>query len=314
MNSLKVNIKRIAIMLVLCIFSVHALKSQILIRGIVTDCKGQPLVGAYIQLKKDKNSEAVSDINGYYKIMVPDTNTVIKYSLIGYLSKEIKVGKRDSINVSLQEESSLLLSKPIIVKKPVIYLYPTATTELSVKLNYSGKLLFTYPHYDKKWEVIAHPDGKLINKKDNREYSYLFWDGEKNYSDRDVVYENGFVVPKDSIVQFLQNKLSQLGLKPHEYNEFIVFWTPYLAQNEWNFIHFRTKKDYNVISTNEVNPVPETEIRIFMDFKKVNAPFDIEPQKITTPTRKGFTLVEWGGAELKQTISVRQTNGKYENK
>ncbi len=227
--------------------------------------------------------------------------------------KKIKVGKRDSINVSLQEDS-LLLSKPIITKKPVIYLYPTATTELSVKLNYSGKLLFTYPHYDKKWEVIAHPNGKLINKKDNREYSYLFWDGEKKYSDSDVVYENGFVVPKDSIVQFLQNKLSQLGLKPHEYNEFIVFWTPYLAQNEWNFIHFRIGKEYDVISTNEVNPVPETEIRIFMDFKKVNAPFDIEPQEITTPTRKGFTLVEWGGAELKQTISVKQTDGKYENK
>ncbi len=137
---------------------------------------------------------------------------------------------------------------------------------------------------------------------------------KKKYSDSDVVYENGFVVPKDSIVQFLQNKLSQLGLKPHEYNEFIVFWTPYLAQNEWNFIHFRIGKEYDVISTNEVNPVPETEIRIFMDFKKVNAPFDIEPQEITTPTRKGFTLVEWGGAELKQTISVKQTDGKYENK
>lgn len=311
MNNSKTNSnsKSIVIALILSIFSTNTLMSQIEIKGFITDCEGKPISGAFVMEQKTKNT-TITNLAGFYKIVVPDTNTLIKYSFVGFLSKTIKAGKKDTLNVTLSEDS-ILLTKPILTKKPVIYLYPTIKTDVSVKLEYSGKLLFTYPHYDKEWEVLAHPNGKLINKKDNKEYSYLFWDGEKKYTDNDVVYENGFIVPKDSVVQFLQEKLPKFGLQPIEYNEFIVFWTPYLTRNDWNFMHFRVGKEYNIISTNNVIPLPETEIRIFMDFKKIPHPFDIKPQKIITPRRKGFTLVEWGGAELKQVIRIKSSNGNY---
>ena len=48
--------------------------------------------------------------------------------------------------------------------KPVIYLYPE-TMEVTVKLNYNGEIICTYPIYNEGWTVIAHPDGKLINQK-----------------------------------------------------------------------------------------------------------------------------------------------------
>ena len=36
-----------------------------------------------------------------------------------------------------------------------------------------------------------------------------------------------------------------------------------------------------------------------MTYKKINKPIKIKEQKIKTPNRKGFTVVEWGGTEIK---------------
>ncbi|MDI9488668.1 MAG: hypothetical protein QM222_04985, partial [Bacillota bacterium] len=47
--------------------------------------------------------------------------------------------------------------------KPVIYLYPEETMEVTVKLDYNGSIICTYPTYYEGWTVTAHPDGMLIN-------------------------------------------------------------------------------------------------------------------------------------------------------
>ena len=50
-------------------------------------------------------------------------------------------------------------------EKPVIYLYPETETEITVQLDYSGKLTCTYPTYDNGWTVTAAPDGKLTDER-----------------------------------------------------------------------------------------------------------------------------------------------------
>ncbi|GHU79548.1 hypothetical protein FACS1894191_2600 [Clostridia bacterium] len=50
--------------------------------------------------------------------------------------------------------------------KPVIYLYPEKTREVSVKLSFNGTVTYTYPAYNGGWEVIAEPGGRLTNKAD----------------------------------------------------------------------------------------------------------------------------------------------------
>ncbi|MBQ2385447.1 MAG: hypothetical protein II292_04480, partial [Clostridia bacterium] len=47
--------------------------------------------------------------------------------------------------------------------KPVIYLYPTEETVVSVKLEYDGELTATYPEYNGEWQVVASPDGTLTS-------------------------------------------------------------------------------------------------------------------------------------------------------
>ena len=64
--------------------------------------------------------------------------------------------------------------------KPVIYLYPKQSTDVSVTLGYpEEELTYTYPAYEDGWRVHAEPDGRLTNLKDGSTHYYLFWEGDK---------------------------------------------------------------------------------------------------------------------------------------
>ena len=183
-----------------------------------------------------------------------------------------------------------------IALKPVIYLYPTRQEKISVKLNYPGDIFVTYPKYDGKWEVIANPNGKLINTKDQREYSYLFWEGTE-YESFEYDMTTGYVVKGEDTLTFLQDKLEEIGLLPHEYNEFIVYWLPKMINNEYNLIHFATDEEYANRITLDIIPTPDSVLRVFMVFKNLEDDIDIKPQDIQSFERNGFTVVEWGGTE-----------------
>ncbi len=181
-----------------------------------------------------------------------------------------------------------------VKRKPVIYLYPEAKTEVRVTLDYDGKLTATYPEYKEGWDVVAYPDGKLVNKADAQEYSYLFWEGT-NTTEYD--FTKGFVVAGEDTAEFLQKTLSQIGLLPHEYNEFIVYWLPMMQENKYNLISFQGT-NYTDSAKLVVNPGPDSTLRVFMAYKALDEPIDIEPQTFKPFERKGFTLVEWGGCEV----------------
>lgn len=178
--------------------------------------------------------------------------------------------------------------------KPVIYLYPEEQTDVSVKLDFNGELTVTYPEYNNGWKVTAMPDGTLFDENGN-EYSYLFWEGE---SDIEYDFSKGFCVKGEDTVEFLRNALSALGLTPREYNEFIVFWLPFMQDNQYNVISFQTDS-YTDNAILSVTPEPDTVLRVFMAFKPSNNPVDIEPQELKSTERNGFTVVEWGGAVVK---------------
>lgn len=182
------------------------------------------------------------------------------------------------------------------VDKPVIYFYPQQKQDISVKLGFRGQLTTTYPDYNQGWDITAYPDGKIINRADNKEYSYLFWEGK----DSDAKYDlrSGFIVKGTEAAEFLQLKLAALGLAPKEYNEFIVYWLPYLQHNEYNLIHFATKDEYDDRAILDINPQPDSILRVFMVFKRIDGNIKITPQVIKPFNRKGFTVIEWGGTNL----------------
>ena len=53
--------------------------------------------------------------------------------------------------------------------KPIIYLYPKKTEEITIKLGYPEKITCSYPKYKDEWSVIANPDGSLKDIKTGNE-------------------------------------------------------------------------------------------------------------------------------------------------
>lgn len=181
-----------------------------------------------------------------------------------------------------------------VAYKPVIYLYPEKETEVSVSLDLNGKLTCTYPDYKNGWQVTAAPDGTLLDK-NGQAYNYLYWEGDlkANYD-----LSKGFCVKGEDTAAFLEGALSKLGLNRREANEFIVYWLPQMQQNPYNIISFQTSA-YTDAARLNVNPAPDTLIRVFMTFKASESYVEIQGQSLTAPERDGFTVVEWGGTQVK---------------
>lgn len=179
--------------------------------------------------------------------------------------------------------------------KPVIYLYPKEVIQIEVELEYDGELTCTYPKYEKRWSVLAKPNGTIINIKDGREYSYLFWEGKCDFTWN---IEEGFVIEGENTLDFLQEKLEFMGLTPKEYNEFIVYWLPMMQENKYNLIYF-SKEEYEEIAKLNIEPQPDSILRVFMVYKALDSPIDIPEQELESFIRKGFCVIEWGGTEIK---------------
>ena len=180
-------------------------------------------------------------------------------------------------------------------EKPVIYLYPEAETEVTVSLDYDGELTCIYPAFDggASWSVTAAPDGTLTDAA-GQTYNYLYWEG---VSDAEYNFSEGFCVPGGDTAAFLEDALADLGLNRREANEFIVYWLPRMEGNPYNLIAFQTTA-YTDHARLTVDPAPDTVLRVFMAWKPLERSVQLPPQTLDGPERAGFTLVEWGGAEV----------------
>ena len=179
-------------------------------------------------------------------------------------------------------------------EKPVIYLYPTENMDVTVKLDINGDLTCTYPAYNDGWMVTASPDGTLTDE-NGREYYCLYWEGETHAQ---YDFSRGFCVKGEDTAAFLEDALAKLGLNRREANEFIVFWLPLMQENPYNIISFQTDV-YTESAKLTVTPTPDTVIRVFMAYKSADNYVEIEAQELTAPAREGFTVIEWGGTEVK---------------
>ena len=179
--------------------------------------------------------------------------------------------------------------------KPVIYLYPEETIDISVQLNLkNSEFTAIYPKFNEKntWNVRAKPNGDILLN--GRTYPYLFWEAE-SYNPQET--NEGFIVTEDNAVQFLEEKLEILGLNEKEKADFITFWLPKLLKNNISLCSFQAKKFFDNFELN-VTPKPDSMIRIFLTIKKLDTPINVKEQKLVSVERKGFTVIEWGGSNI----------------
>nr|WP_315222058.1 TonB-dependent receptor [uncultured Flavobacterium sp.] len=103
------HLKCFCFLILMFVLSLHS-SAQTKVTGMVSDASG-PIPGANVNLKGTKNGVSTS-FDGNYSITVP-SNGVLVFSFLGLKSKEIAVNGQTVINVTLQEDSSLL--KEVVV-------------------------------------------------------------------------------------------------------------------------------------------------------------------------------------------------------
>ncbi len=207
--------------------------------------------------------------------------------------------------------------------KPVIYLYPTTPTPVTVTFRTPIRMTTDIPTYAGSWQVLAHPDGTLTNllpsltdcaaidaSKRGSEYAahacatntypYLFWAG--SVSSAYPAISGGWIVDRSALGGFLDTTLTDMGLNATEKRDFADYWLADMLSKHAPYyrVSFLQTHDVNTLFPMTVSPVPDTVFRIFLDYTPLMAKpaHPLSPQSLDRLVRNGFTLVEWGG--LKQ--------------
>ena len=176
--------------------------------------------------------------------------------------------------------------------KPVLYLYPEETTDVTVTFARPEILTTVYPAYGDGWQVTVSPDGTMTNGRD-REYYALYWE-ESGYVPVD--FSEGFCVAGEAAAAFLEEKLDALGLTNREANEMIMYWLPVLEKNEFSLVYFELTESREAYNRLQIDPVPDSMLRIAIHIKAADAPVEMAEQRLPMWEREGFAAVEWGGA------------------
>lgn len=74
------------------------------VSGVITDWQtGEPLVGVNI-IVEGTTLGVVSDLSGKFSISVPDANSVLVFSFIGYVTQKVSLGGRNVLDVTLEPD------------------------------------------------------------------------------------------------------------------------------------------------------------------------------------------------------------------
>ena len=259
--------------------------------------------GKYVLVKDGKNIKVVNvsgkELYDYGEVNVEKINYGLTYkdgAVFQFDNPEKDENNTDTHCIEVIYDSS---SKSGEVKtsycggiaKPILYLYPKKTTKVEITFEHPEYLETTYPKFTGKWEVTAHKNGDLYDNKDNYYYG-LYWDEKRIH---EVDFSEGYYVEKNDAIEFLEKKLSYIGLSPREKNEFIMYWLPILEKNEKSLVYFELTDERESYSKINITPKPDSLLRLVIHIKKVNEKIDIKKQNLTKFQRKGFVAVEWGG-------------------
>lgn len=77
------------------------------VRGEVKDAKGEPLPGVTVMIK-GTSLGIQTDVNGNFRLSVPDGDAVLVFKFIGFKTQEVAIGSRQTINVVMEEAPSEL--------------------------------------------------------------------------------------------------------------------------------------------------------------------------------------------------------------
>jgi TonB-linked SusC/RagA family outer membrane protein len=100
------KIKCLFLLLILCSFTAALAQQSGNVTGVITDEKGEAIIGAAIKLK-GSTVGTVTDIDGKFSLKAP-AGSVLSISYVGYTSQEVSLNGRTTISVQLKEDTKKL--------------------------------------------------------------------------------------------------------------------------------------------------------------------------------------------------------------
>jgi TonB-linked SusC/RagA family outer membrane protein len=88
-------------------------KAVIVVQGIVNDETGQPLPGVSIKVK-GTSTVTTTDANGKFRIEAPAATSILVFSYVGYLPKEVAVGTQTNMTIKLDPNSTTLENVEVV--------------------------------------------------------------------------------------------------------------------------------------------------------------------------------------------------------
>ena len=89
-------------------FTSSSFSQSIVVNGTVTDANGIPLPGTSITIKENQSIGVLTDFDGNFSITLPNTESTLVFSFMGFVTQEIIVGDKTVVNVVMQEDSTSL--------------------------------------------------------------------------------------------------------------------------------------------------------------------------------------------------------------
>ena len=86
--------------------SLSAFAQQISIKGHVVDATGEPVIGASVVEGRTTNG-TITDVDGNFSLSVP-ANSTLTISFVGYKTQTVPVNGKNSLKVTLQEDTEVL--------------------------------------------------------------------------------------------------------------------------------------------------------------------------------------------------------------
>lgn len=95
------------ILILLGLFVTQSFAQGLKVTGIVKDQSGEPLIGVNV-MERGTTNGSITDVDGKYSVSVKGNKSVLVFSYIGYVSQEIPVAGKQSVNVTLKEDTEEL--------------------------------------------------------------------------------------------------------------------------------------------------------------------------------------------------------------
>jgi TonB-linked SusC/RagA family outer membrane protein len=111
---IKLHLKAAFTILLITVFNFQVTAQSITVTGQVMDEMAAPLAGVSVSVK-GSTTGTTTDADGNYSITVPNSNSILVFSYVGFTAQEVRVGTQTNVTIVLLSAATTSLSEVVVI-------------------------------------------------------------------------------------------------------------------------------------------------------------------------------------------------------